>query len=84
MHISSDRLSQSDRAGYRMNHSPFVRRYASRGLIAYILCRSPTILSMIPIVLSNDVPTRCTPHGQTMLAGILLSGFTRTSGSDIF
>jgi len=26
MHMFSDRLIQSDRAGYRMNHSPFVCR----------------------------------------------------------
>jgi hypothetical protein len=83
MHISSDRLSQSDRAGYRMNHSPFVRRHASRGRIAYILRGSPTIPSMIPMVLSDNTPTGCTPHRQTALAGILPSGFTPSSRSDI-
>ena len=82
MHISSDRLSQSDRAGYRMNHSPFVCRHASRGRSIYILRGSPTIPSMIPMVLPDDTSTGCTPHGQTALAGILPSDFTPTSGSD--
>lgn len=82
MHIFSDRLSQSDRAGYRMNHSPFVCRHANRGRITYILRGSPTIPSMIPMVLSDDTPTGCMPHGQTALAGILPSGFTPTSRSD--
>jgi hypothetical protein len=83
MRISSDRLGQSDRAGYLGNHSPFVRRHASRGRSTYILRGSPTIPSMIPTVLSDNTPIGCTPHGQTALAGILLSGFTPTSGSDI-
>jgi hypothetical protein len=76
MLISSDRPSQSDRAGYRINHSPFVCHLASRGRITYILRGSPTIPSMIPMVLPDDTPTGCTPHGQTALAGILPSGFT--------
>jgi hypothetical protein len=76
MHISSDRLSQSDRAGYRINHSPFMRRHACRGRITYILRGNPTIPSMIPMVLPDDTPTGCTPHGQAALAGILPSGFT--------
>jgi hypothetical protein len=83
MHISSDRLSQSDRTGYRIDHSPFVRHHASRGWIAYILRGSPTIPSMIPMVLFDDAPTGYPPHRQTTLAGILPSGFTPTSRSDI-
>ena len=83
MHISSDRLSQSDRAGYRMNHSPFVCRHASRGRSIYILRGSPTIPSMIPMVLPDDTSTGCTPHGQTALAGIPPPGFTPLSRSDI-
>lgn len=79
MHISSDRLSQSDRAGYWVNHSPFVCRHASRGRITYILRGSPTIPLMIPMVLPDDTPAGCTPHGQTALAGILPSGFTPSS-----
>ena len=71
MHISSDRLSQSDRAGYRMNHSPFVCRHVNRGRSIYILRGSPTIPSMIPMVLSDNTPTGCSPHGQTALTGIL-------------
>ena len=84
MHISSDRLkkNQLDRAGYWMNHSPFVCRHACRGQVTYILRRSPTIPSMIPMVLPDVTPTGCTPHGQTVLAGILLSGFTY-SNSDL-
>ena len=65
-----------------MNYSPFVCRHASRGRSIYILRGSLTILSMIPIVLPNDISTRCTPYRQTALAGILLSDFTPTSGSD--
>jgi hypothetical protein len=83
MHISSDRLEQSDWAGYRMNHSPFVCRHASRGRITYILRGSPTIPSMIPMVLLDDTPTGCMPHGQTVLAGILPSSFTPSSRLDI-
>jgi hypothetical protein len=83
MHNSSDRLSQSEWAGYRINHSPFVCRHASRGRITYILRGNPTIPSMIPMVLSDDTLTRCAPRGQTALAGILPSGFTPTSGSGI-
>ena len=83
MRISSDRLSQSDRAGYRINHSPFMRHHASRGWITYSLRGHPTIPSMIPMVLPDDTSTGCTPHGQTALAGILPSGFTPSSGSDI-
>jgi len=82
MHISSDRLNQSDRAGYRIYHSPFVCRHASRGQNTYILRGNPTIPSMIPMVLSDDTPTGCTPHGQTALAGILPSGFTPSSRLD--
>jgi hypothetical protein len=84
MHISSDRLSQSDRAGYRINHSPFVCRHASGGQITYIFRGNPTIPSMIPMVPPDDTPTGCTPHGQTVLAGILPSGFTPSSISEIF
>ena len=83
MHISSDRLNQSDRAGYRINHSPFMCHHASRGWITYSLRGHPTIPSMIPMVLPDDTPTGCMPHGQTALAGILPSGFTPSSGSDI-
>jgi hypothetical protein len=60
-----------------------VRRHASRGRIAYILRGSPTIPSMIPMVLSDNIPTRYTPHRQTALAGILLSGFTSIFRSGI-
>jgi hypothetical protein len=81
MHIFSDRPSQSDQAGYRVDHSPFVCLHASRGRITYILRGSPTIPSMIPMVLSDDTSTECMPHGQTALAGILPSGFTPTSRS---
>lgn len=83
MHISSDRLSQSDRAGYRINHSPFTCHHASRGWITYSLRGHPTIPSMIPMVLPDDTPTGCTPYGQTALAGISPSGFTPTSGSSV-
>jgi hypothetical protein len=60
-----------------------VRRHASRGQVAYILRGSPTIPSMIPMVLSDDIPTGYTPHRQTALAGVLPSGFTPTSRSGI-
>jgi hypothetical protein len=79
MLISFDRPYQSDRAGYRVNHSPFVCRHASRGRITYILRGSPTIPSTIPMVLLDDTPTGCMPYGQTVLAGILPSGFTPSS-----
>lgn len=83
MHIFSDRLNQSDRAGYRMNHFPFMCHHASRGWITYSLRGRPTIPSMIPMVLPDDTSTGCTPHGQTALAGILPSGFTPSSRSDV-
>jgi hypothetical protein len=79
----SDQLSQSDRAGYRINHSPFMCHHASRGWITYSLRGHPTIPSMIPMVLPDDTPTGCTSHGQTALAGILPSGFTPTFRSEL-
>jgi hypothetical protein len=57
--------------------------HASRGWITYSLRGHPTILSMIPIVLSDDTSIGCTPHRQTALAGIPPSGFTPSSRSDI-
>jgi len=83
MHISSDRLNQSDWAGYRMNHSPFACCLACRGQVTYSLRGHPTIPSMIPMVLPDDTSTGCTPHGQTALAGIPPSGFTPSSRSDV-
>lgn len=80
---SSDQLSQLDRVGYRINHSPFMCHHACRGWITYSLRGHPTIPSMIPMVLPDDTSTGCTPHGQTALAGILPSGFTPSSGSDV-
>src|ERR1700712_799346 len=76
MHISSDRLEQSDRAGYRINHSPFLCHHVSRGWITYILLGNPTIPSMIPMVLPDDTPAGCMPHGQTELASIPPSSLT--------
>lgn len=49
----------------------------------YSLRRHLTIPSMIPTVLPDDTPTGCTPRGQTALAGVLPSGFTPTSRSNI-
>ena len=57
--------------------------YASRGWITYSLRGHPMILSMIPIVLPNDIRTVCTPYRQITLASILLLGFTLSSRSDI-
>lgn len=57
--------------------------HACRGWITYSLRGHPTIPSMIPMVLPDDTPTGCTPHGQTALAGIPPSGFTPTSRLDI-